>query len=254
MQTALKIEMLKAKGSTYLKTALVLPCIFLVFTLMTILSSTNPTGMADGVSIIQSNIFNLWGLILLPICIVVIISSDFQQEYRALGRQRALANNWSLKWIYLAKTLKFWLLVLFSQLILIVIVLNSNLLTTKIVGDFPLLFCTSLVIWIGSLPLIVINMYLLSYLNAIMVSILNLFISIGSTFLGITLAPWFWIDPWVYALRTTTLLRSNPNGTILTTGNTLVNDTSFIYLILLSVTFWVIINYLYAIIIDRKVA
>lgn len=254
MQTALKIEMLKAKGSTYLKTALVLPCIFLVFTLMTILSSTNPTGMADGVSIIQSNIFNLWGLILLPICIVVIISSDFQQEYRALGRQRALANNWSLKWIYLAKTLKFWLLVLFSQLILIVIVLNSNLLTTKIVGNFPLLFCTSLVIWIGSLPLIVINMYLLSYLNTIMVSILNLFISIGSTFLGITLAPWFWIDPWVYTLRTTTLLRSNPNGTILTTGNTLVNDTSFIYLILLSVTFWVIINYLYAIIIDRKVA
>ena len=39
MQTALKIEMLKTKSSTYLKTALVLPCIFLVFTLMTMLFS-----------------------------------------------------------------------------------------------------------------------------------------------------------------------------------------------------------------------
>ncbi|RHW46009.1 hypothetical protein DS832_06545 [Bombilactobacillus bombi] len=93
MQTALKVEIIKTKSSNYLKIALILPLIFLIFTLMTLLSSQNPTGLSDGISIIQTNIFNLWSLILLPFCIVMIINSDYQQENRALGWQQVEANN-----------------------------------------------------------------------------------------------------------------------------------------------------------------
>ncbi|MGL5900598.1 MAG: hypothetical protein ACRCZW_13250 [Lactobacillaceae bacterium] len=253
MKSALKVEFLKTKFSGYLKIALILPMIFFVFTLMTVLSSQNPTGLVDGVSVIQSNIFNLWSLILLPVGIVIIISSDYQQENKALGLQHTLANNWSLKQRYLAKSLKFWLLVLLSQLVLIPVVLISNLLTTKATGNISLLVCTSLVIWIGSFPLVVINMCLLNYLNTIIVSVLNLILSIGSTFLGITLTSSFWFNPWVYALRAVALLRINPNGTTLAANSFFATDTNFIYLILISVTLWLVANYLLALFSLRKV-
>lgn len=254
MQTALKIEMLKTKSSNYLKITLFLPMIFFLFTLMTLLSSKNQTGLIDGISIIQTSIFNLWTLILLPVCIVAIISSDYQQESKSLGWQRALTNNWSVKYIYIAKSFKFCLLVLLSQLTLVVVVCVSNLLTTKSVGNVLLLLCTSLVMWIGSWPLIVINMQLLHYLNAIIVSIINLVILMGSTFSGMILTPWFWLNPWVYALRTATLLRINPNGTPLASNSTLTTDTSFIYWILIAVIVWLIINYFLSVKFDRKVA
>ncbi|USS90259.1 hypothetical protein [Fructilactobacillus carniphilus] len=254
MKNALKIEILKTKSSNDLNIALILPLLFCVFTLMTLLSSRNPTGLVNGVSIIQTNIFNIWALILLPICVVMIISGDYQQEKRALGLQSVLANHWSLQQRYLAKSLKYWLLMLLAQTTLLVVVCISNLLTTRTVGNVALLSFASLVIWLGSWPLIVINMQLLRYLNAIMVILLNLGISIMSAFMGIALTLRFWLDPWVLALRTITLLRINPNGTVLSAQSNLTNNLSFIGWIVIVVVMWLIINYLLSLSNARKVA
>ncbi|MCO6541236.1 MAG: hypothetical protein J6573_02890 [Lactobacillus sp.] len=252
MQTALKVEIIKTKSSNYLKIALILPLIFLIFTLMTLLSSQNPTGLSDGISIIQTNIFNLWSLILLPFCIVMIINSDYQQENRALGWQQVEANNWPLQPLYWSKTFKYWLLLFLSHLTLVLVVVVSNLLTTKVSVNAGLLLATSLVLWLGSLPLIVINMHLLRYLNAIIVSILNLALSMGSAIYNISLSHYFWIDPWSYASRTIALLRIQPNGTSFSPGSFFANDVSFIYLILLSVSVWLLFNYFLSFIIVRK--
>lgn len=252
MRTALKIEMIKAKASGYLKAAMIVPLIFLVFTLMTLLSSQNPTGVTSGLSIMQVNIYNLWCFILLPIGIVMIINGDYQQENKALGLQQALANNWSLKARYWAKSFKYWLLLLLSHLALILVTVISNALTTKIATNFWLLLCVSLVIWIGSWPLIVINMHLLRYMNAIIVSLINLAFLAGSTLLEIPQSHWFWVDPWTYALRTIALLRINPNSTVIPPNSPLATDTKFIYLILLSVMVWLVINYFLAMIVNKK--
>ncbi|RHW46008.1 hypothetical protein DS832_06540 [Bombilactobacillus bombi] len=139
-----------------------------------------------------------------------------------------------------------------SHLTLVLVVVISNLLTTKVSVNAGLLLATSLVLWLGSLPLIVINMHLLRYLNAIIVSILNLALSMGSAIYNISLSHYFWIDPWSYASRTIALLRIQPNGTSFSPGSFFANDVSFIYLILLSVSVWLLFNYFLSFIIVRK--
>lgn len=249
VKTALLVEMIKSKHSSYLKTAAFLPLIFLIFTMVTLLSSQNPSGLMHGVSVIQTNIYNIWSLILLPVLIVMLINEDYQQENRSLGIQYLIANNWVFSWQYWAKTIKAWGLVLLAQLILVLVTLVSNILTTGSSQGSLLLVCVSLVIWIGSWPLVVINAFGLSYVNAIVVSLINLALSIGGTILNIAMSKWFWLDPWAYALRTNMLLQINPNGTIISTAN---NDTNFIFVIIMFTTVWMGINFGIAFSLDKR--
>lgn len=246
MSVALQSEIIKVRRSNSLKIAFFAPFIFLLFTLLTLLTSQNHQGTLYGVIIIQSNILNQWTVIVLAICIVLLVSSDYHQEQQALGIQHALANNWPLPAIFFAKSIKTWLLLGLTHLVLAAVIIVSNLLTARLAGNVSLILLVLLAIWISSLPLIVINMVLLTRLNVILVGIVNFLATLGSVFTGLVLGPWFWLDPWAYAARLAVLLRTNPNGNALPATSYLVNSTSFIYAILAMVTLWLLVDLLIA--------
>lgn len=252
MSVALQSELIKIRRSNSLKIAFFTPFIFLLFTLLTLLTSRNHQGTLNGVIIIQSNILNQWTVIVLSICVVLLVSSDYHQEQRALGIQHALANNWSLPAIFFAKSIKIWLLIGLTHLVLAVVIIVSNLLTARLAGNVLLILLVLLATWISSLPLIVINMVLLVKFNVILVGIANFLATLGSVFAGIVLGSWFWLDPWAYAARLAVLLRTNPNGNALPANSHLVNSTSFIYAILAMVTLWLVVDFLLAKIVEWR--
>lgn len=252
MAVALRCESLKTKDCSSLMLAIFLPCVFLVFTLVTILNSRSRTGMIDGVSIVQSNIVNQWSLLFLPLTIILIIASDYRQERQARGYQRLLANNWSFSNCYLAKSIKFASLLLLAHLSLLVVIVLSNLVTTGHVGKAALLAVVLLASSVSSWPLIVINMLLLLRLNPTIVALLNLLAVMGPLFFNFNLSKWFFIDPWTYSSRLMVLLRTQPNGTVLAANSALATDTNFLYPILLMVTCWMVIQVVMAVLLGRR--
>lgn len=149
------VELIKTKNSKYFKISLIIPLIFLMFSLLTILTTTNSGGLSNGQSIIQSSIYNLWSFIILPVTIVLIINNDKKQENKALGHQTALVNNWSLQKIYLSKIFKYWTLILLSQFVLLLVIQISNLLTVHQVTSINKNIFILFIIWLGIFPLII---------------------------------------------------------------------------------------------------
>ena len=244
MKTALTCEWIKLKSSSTLKISLIAPFVFLVYTLLTKLSSQNPNGLTSHVSIIQTSIYNLWPLILMPIMIVLVINSDYSQEEKALGLQHAKMNNWPLDNIYLAKFFKYSFLLLISNFMIFLITVFSNIITTGY-SIIWLLVDTTFLMWLASFPLILISMGILKYLNPIVTAIGNILIILVSIFFNSLFYNWFWIDPWLYSMRPETILRINPNGTVLSLNNIYSENLSFIFPLIVVIVIWLIICFIF---------
>lgn len=237
----IKIEWLKLKGSNVKKIAFISPCIFLVFLFFTLLSSNNQGGVLDGVSIFQTLIFNLWTIIVFPGIIVLCISSNLKLEDKSCGKKLSCINNWPLNQWYLSKIFVLSMLMLCSSIIVSIIVLIGNILTTGSMGNVILVIETSILIWISYLPLIALNILILNYINLV----LTLFINIILTFIGavfIVLTPKFLLFPWSYGLRIiSNTLRIHPNGTLLSKNSVYFNDIHTVgYIVVVSLMLFVI--------------
>lgn len=252
MSIALQVEAIKTKASSYLYLAMTIPIIFFLLTVLSLLSSKSKTGLIGDLSFMQINIYNLWAIAVLPVAIILVISSDYRQSEKALELEHYYANNWSVRNLYIAKMFKFWLLILITQLVTFAITVVSNFLTTHTSPQMIILLLVSFVIWIGSLPLIVINMLLLRYINTITINILNIGLIFFSILKRSAFSNNFFLNPWSYGLRTNFLLRIQPNNTILEKSSELATNVNFIYYILILVTIWLILNVIIATLIDRK--
>ena len=83
MLNTFKCELLKTRSSSLLHTTVGMPMLFMILTVMAILSSKSKTGEIDGLSFIQTDIYNLWATALLPIMVVILVSLDQFQGRQA---------------------------------------------------------------------------------------------------------------------------------------------------------------------------
>ncbi len=252
MLNTFKCELLKTRSSSLLHTTVGMPMLFMILTVMAILSSKSKTGEIDGLSFIQTDIYNLWATALLPIMVVILVSLDQFQGRQAHELQRYYANDWSINKLYLAKLIKFWALILLAQLEVCLVTMLSNLLTTGHVTQIGTLLGVSMLIWLGALPLISINAFLLQYANPVIASILNVGLVIMSVLLRNVFSPFFAFNPWNYSLRTIALLRINPNNTILAKNSWMAHDLSFIWYTVVAVLGWLLIDYLVVTLIGKQ--
>lgn len=232
MHNYIKIEWLKLKRSNVKKIAFITPCIFLFFLFFTLISSNNPGGLLDDVSIFQTLIFNLWTIMVFPGLIVLCASANLKLEDKSYGKKLSCVNNWPLNQWYLSKIFVLSVLMLCSSIIVAIIILIGNLLTTDSIGNVILIIETSVLIWLAYLPLIALNMLLLRYINMILVLFINITLTvIGATF--IAFSPNFLFFPWSYGLRIiSNTLRIHPNGTLLDKNSIYFNDIHTVVAIL----------------------
>lgn len=211
----LKSELLKVKFSGPLYIAIFFPLALIIYTFFSKSATRNTNGLINGNSIIQVSIFNIWALLLIPLLIVLIISSDFKNENKNNNIQYAIANGWKLNNIYIAKFFKYTVLTLLSYLILFSIIIFSNKLTTNNFGNIKLIISTIVYTWIGSLSLIPVNMLLINEINAIFTYILNMAVIIPLVYNGISNSFISLFIPWMYGLNIERLsLNIKENGLI----------------------------------------
>lgn len=204
---------IKMKKSSSKYCFLFIPLTLLIFTLTTLISPNNPSGMIGNVPITQMTFFNLWPIILSHITIVLGIYFNLKSDEDSGSNLQALSNNWDFKKIFLAKSMVLTIYLGISYLILFFISIVSIYIITGTFQNVPLILVTTILMFLGQICLIQINILLLRYLNVLFVLIFNLFINIICV-VYISLTKLFWLIPQGYAIKVATITMAiHPNGT-----------------------------------------
>lgn len=212
MYSFVQSEWLKSKRTLARYIFYIVPGLLLLFTLVGINNTQNPSGMyTGGIPVIQISFFNLWPMILSPILITLGCFFNLKLDKTSHFNQLCLANDWDLKKNLVAKIIIISGYYLISTLLFILISLVSIYLTTKSLPNYSLIISTTCLIYIAQLCLIPFNLILLRYLNVIVVLILNFCLSFVSALTILT--PWYWLIPHGYALKVVTIMMGiHPNG------------------------------------------
>lgn len=213
MWNELLSEFIKNKRSYSFYCSLIIPILFLIYALFSKLSTQNPTGLISHTPIILITIYNIYTLIFIPLMTSLIIYLDYKKEKENNSSSLMISNNWNIKKIVMSKFLNYIFLSLISYLILSIIILISNLITTGLTFNISKIIIANLLLWLLSISLIAINMLVLSYLNFLPTYIINIVITL---FFG--LKPFFdqkisLFVPWVYGLKVERLVFNiEPSG------------------------------------------
>lgn len=219
MVNILKAELIKEKRSANFKLLLIVPIGFLIFNLiMGSLMAPDP----EGKSYLIATTFNWFPILILPIIISLLTTNILNKEKQAqLDLQKSLGLD--NKKIKLAKTLV-------VILELIVIILLSSLITYLIGGlllgkniSLGLVLKAGLILFAGSLPIVVFSFLLMSFVNkSFVIIILNFIMSLVSP-IPATSNMWKFY-PHSYSLRMLApVIGVHPNGTFLEKGSELLN-------------------------------
>lgn len=210
----LKAEMVKIKNSNSLYISILFPLSLIIYTIFSRAATRNTNGLINGHSIIQISIFNIWTLLLIPLLIILIISSDFKNENKN-NNFYVVANGWKLNNIYIAKSFKYTMLTLLSYITLFAVIIVSNKITTNDFGNIKLIISTIMYIWFCSLSLIPINMLLIKKIKTTFSYILNVLIIIFFVYNSMANTKFSLFFPWMYGLNIERLvLNIKANGLI----------------------------------------
>lgn len=240
MKNEVMSEWIKTKNSPSLYCTILVPCCFFIYTLFSKLSTQNPTGEINNHSIIQITIYNIYTLIFIPLMVILIVYLDYKNEMKNKSFSLIISNHWNEKKIMLAKFINYILLSLLSYIVLTIVVIISNIITTGSSGDMKKIIIANLMIWFLSISLIAINMIILSYFSFVLTYILNMVIV-----LIFGLKPLFdysisLLIPWTYGLKIERLaFNIEPNGLL---GNTIVISTQMYQLKVMTITNLLIIG------------
>lgn len=219
----LEAEYLKYKRTSIKKIFFALP--FLVMLIAYAMRYFMPEGYMKITDFIMITAFNWWTVLFIPVGTSVLTALAIIMEKKAGNYKIFLSKNLSLKKIWISKIIVICIFMLYSIIILASLVV---LFETLLDGQIKLkeIISSVLVIWVGSINLVPVYLFLSIYGGLI----LNVMMGLIGFFIGAVMAVksyWIFI-PWSLSLRMLSpILKVHPNGIPLKANDFLL-DTSVI--------------------------
>ncbi len=219
----LEAEYLKYKRTSIKKIFFALP--FLVMLIAYAMRYFMPEGYMKITDFIMITAFNWWTVLFIPVGTSVLTALAIIMEKKAGNYKIFLSKNLSLKKIWISKIIVICIFMFYSIIILASLVV---LFETLLDGQIKLkeIISSVLVIWVGSINLVPVYLFLSIYGGLI----LNVMMGLIGFFIGAVMAVksyWIFI-PWSLSLRMLSpILKVHPNGIPLKANDFLL-DTSVI--------------------------
>jgi len=233
----LQSENLKYKRTFSRKLIVIAPLFFILYALFTMANMETE----NNYFIIM--IFNWWPLIFMPLGSALLCSLSDAKERKA-GNYRGLrSHNVKSIRLWLSKNAIIALYTFLSSMILIVVIFLCGFLSPGNVAPFSEICEASMVIWITSVGLIPVYLFLATWLGTVA--------SIGSALIGpaagviMATGPSWILMPWSWSLRLMCpIAKVHPNGVALQKGDLLMNPSVIPIGIIVSLAFLIITSLL----------
>ncbi|NNU75259.1 lantibiotic immunity ABC transporter MutE/EpiE family permease subunit [Clostridium estertheticum] len=233
----LQSENLKYKRTFSRKLIVMAPLFFILYALLTMANM----GTENNYFIIM--VFNWWPLIFMPIGSALLCSLSDAKERKA-GNYRGLrSHNVRSIRLWLSKNAIIAFYMFLSSIILIAVVFLYSFLKSGNMAPFLKICEASMVIWITSVGLIPIYLFLATWLGMVA--------SIGSALIGLSAGvimangpSWIFV-PWSWPLRLMCpIVHVHPSGAPLQNGDILMNPSVILIGIIVSIVFLIITSLL----------
>lgn len=216
MLNYIKSENLKYKNTFSRKLLFIAPLFFMIYAFYAV------KNLESQENYFMQMVFNWWPLIFIPLGSALLCSLSSEKEKKSGNYNVLLSNNLSMCKVWLSKISIIAFYTLISSLILVLVVVLYGLLAPNIIVSFGNALYASIIIWITSLGLIPIYLFISTRFGMIL--------SIGTSFIfsliGVGFADkpvWVFI-PWSWALRLMSpIIGVHPNGVALNPGNPLLD-------------------------------
>jgi len=205
----LNTERIKMKASASKRILLFVPLFFLLFSIFTVLFSTQQGTF--NVFLVQ--IFNQWPLLFLPISLAIACSSNIGLEKKSGNYKGIIANNFSLSKTWYSKIMSMASYQWLSSLFIIIVATLGSMLIYVDLPNISTIAYTTFLITLASLPLVPFNLIFAHYFGMIITVTTNLLGAIISVIWLVSNST-FWLTPWSNMLRIpAATMGIHPNGT-----------------------------------------
>lgn len=233
----LQSENLKYKRTFSRKFIVIAPLFFIFYALFTMANMETK----NNYFIIM--VFNWWPLIFMPLGSALLCSLSDAKERKA-GNYRGLrSHNVKSIRLWLSKNAIIALYTFLSSIILIAVVFLCGFLSPGNMAPFSKICEASMVIWITSVGLIPVYLFLATWLGTVA--------SIGSALIGLAAgvimatSPSWILMPWSWSLRLMCpIAKVHPNGVVLQNGDLLINPSVIPIGIIVSLVFLIMTSLL----------
>lgn len=250
----LKSELLKYKRTFMGKLIVFIPIFFVLYACITEATLLkNPLSQSSSWSWdnLLVLIFNSWPFVFLPLGMGLFATLVAGQERKAGNYRTLCAYNVSPMTIWINKVMAMSVYTLLSTLVLIVVTIMSGLFLSE--GEIPFgkIIAGGFTCWFVSLSLIPIQLWAATWKG----TLLSMGIALVGMMVGVlTAIKSLWIAvPWSWAMRLMCpIVGVHPNGTILETGNPLLDSSVIPFGIIISLVVFVIITVITGIWFNRR--
>lgn len=209
MLNFIQSESLKYRRSFSRKLVIAAPLFFILFAGL-IRTQVNTSQVTEW-QLYLTMVFNWWPVLFMPIGIALLCALEEAREKKAGGYRSLLANDISVSLLWMSKIAVLALQLLMTSAILVVAVLVAGLILGLGVPPVDTILEASVLIWLVSLSLIPLELFLSAWKSTALAIIAGIVGSVG----GVFAAPksyWFFI-PWSWLTRLMCpVVGVNPNG------------------------------------------
>jgi len=236
MVNYLKAELIKYKRTSLKKLSFFLPVLMMLITYL--MHSFMPKGYMEITDFILLTGFNWWTVLFVPIGTAFFAGLASIME-KKVGNYKAFASrDLSLQRIWISKVIVISIFMLYSVMLLACLIILFELLLGGQI-KFKEIISSAFIIWIGSINLVPIYLFLATYAGLI----INVIIGIIGFFIGAVMAVknyWMFV-PWSLSLRMLCpILKVHPNGIPLKPNDLLLDFSSIKFGLLFSVIYFLI--------------